>query len=428
MIENKNCISLNHKCSINLETICQNTNKDKKKNDDILKKILIDNDFKTLAKKKKSICNIQDNIYSISKKNDLNYNLLGTGGFNSAFLIENHSNNSSKKDNSIKRVLRISHKPLSQSLIDNELLGLHLGKYFSTICDNINKVYDYGIYKSTNKTLINKKLICSNGVYGILEYCEGGSLKDIIDQQRSKKKKFLNICDIDTSTKSFFPINDIIRIMKQLFKGLECIHKHKFGHFDIKPDNILFTDKTLDHLRIIDFGFVKQIPDKYIYLDGGYFGTPGYMPPEFLIGINYGDNKINDKADVWSCAVILLELILGINLSKCPKIWDEKLGKDFGIIISINPDLIFNYDPIKNLIIKKTTYTKNNKSYNAINLLKNMFSYNQDNRNSIQDCLKDDWLTNFEIKKYIKSYNKKKTSSKQKSLKKKKYKKTKKKI
>lgn len=73
---------------------------------------------------------------------------------------------------------------------------------------------------------------------------------------------------------------------------------------DLKPENILLDAKG--HIKLIDFGFAKQL--KNIKKDRAYTncGTPGYVAPEVLTGQGY-----NYKADIWSIGILICEMIGG---------------------------------------------------------------------------------------------------------------------
>lgn len=94
-------------------------------------------------------------------------------------------------------------------------------------------------------------------------------------------------------------------MFKQLINAYKSLHEHNIIHRDIKPDNILFKEGTL---KLADFGFCKKL--KFADdLTQTSLGSPLYMAPEVL-----NNDIYSSKADLWSCGVILYQLLFG----KCP--------------------------------------------------------------------------------------------------------------
>ena len=98
-------------------------------------------------------------------------------------------------------------------------------------------------------------------------------------------------------------------IISCVLRGVHYIHRQGICHRDLKPENILVTfdaasGRCLD-LKLCDFGLASKFePNTYLH---DFCGSPGFFAPEMIIrGSYYGD-----KADIWSCGCILLELTLG---------------------------------------------------------------------------------------------------------------------
>lgn len=98
-------------------------------------------------------------------------------------------------------------------------------------------------------------------------------------------------------------------IMKRILKGVHYCHENQICHRDLKPENILVSfdadSGSCADLKLCDFGLAAHFAPKQQFTD--FCGSPGFFAPEMVIkGSYYGD-----KADIWSCGCILLELVLG---------------------------------------------------------------------------------------------------------------------
>ncbi|KAF7115916.1 hypothetical protein RHSIM_RhsimUnG0045800 [Rhododendron simsii] len=96
--------------------------------------------------------------------------------------------------------------------------------------------------------------------------------------------------------------------LKEHLSALEYLHddcKPPIIHRDIKTANILLTENM--QAKVSDFGLSRLMPS-----DGGTHvstlvaGTPGYMDPKYQ-----ESNELNEKSDIYSFGVVLLELITG---------------------------------------------------------------------------------------------------------------------
>lgn len=91
--------------------------------------------------------------------------------------------------------------------------------------------------------------------------------------------------------------------------GLSYLHHDcvpPIVHRDVKPDNILLDDEWAPHLA--DFGIAKILDNiKPIgYTVSSVPGSVGYIAPEYGFS-----NRVNEKSDVYSYGIVLLELLTG---------------------------------------------------------------------------------------------------------------------
>jgi serine/threonine protein kinase len=100
-----------------------------------------------------------------------------------------------------------------------------------------------------------------------------------------------------------FSLEEKIRIMVDVCRGLDYAHKQGVIHRDVKPANIrVGGDGTV---KILDFGIARLV-DSTLTQTGLVLGTPSYIAPEVLEG-----GRVDHRTDMWAAGVILYEMLAG---------------------------------------------------------------------------------------------------------------------
>jgi len=102
------------------------------------------------------------------------------------------------------------------------------------------------------------------------------------------------------------PLEDALRITRQVASALAFAHAQGIIHRDIKPENIMVSG---DRAIVADFGIaraVTQAGGERLTRTGMAVGTPVYMSPEQSAG-----DKIDGRSDLYSLACVLYEMLVG---------------------------------------------------------------------------------------------------------------------
>ena len=184
--------------------------------------------------------------------------------------------------------------------------------------------------------------------YMVEEYCSGGDLFDYIQKEK------------------FFTERKAGTIFNQLLSAVNHLHKKRIVHRDLKPENIvLIESKNKDvYIKLIDFGTSITIKGKNLTQE---LGTIYYIAPEVFM------NNYNEKADIWSCGIILYTMLCG---------HPPFCGNKENIIKSkiLHSKLVFPSKEFKSV------------SKQAIEYIKHLLSYDPEERPTAEEALNNKWL------------------------------------
>ncbi len=138
--------------------------------------------------------------------------------------------------------------------------------------------------------LFDSGAIGESGVFYVMPYVEGESLRDRLDRERQ------------------LPVEDAVRIAGEVAGALDYAHRHGVVHRDIKPENILLHDGSA---LVADFGIALAMSRSdgaaRMTETGLSLGTPFYMSPEQAMG----EREIGPRSDVYALGAVTYEMLSG---------------------------------------------------------------------------------------------------------------------
>ena len=214
----------------------------------------------------------------------------------------------------------------------NEIIA-HQRRILSLNCSNIIKIYDIQVR--------------DNQVFTIMEKCEKDLLTDVIE---SPSHRYSEV--------------EAIKVFKQVLKGLKYCHSRKIIHGDIKPENILISNKRV--IKLTDFS-------SSIYFNRSSLSS-SYVAPELRDSSDQLTDSFMPSIDVWGAGVTLFVMCSGT----LPP-WKSASYKDKDFMRFMNDPESF----------MPSFFSKDLKS-----LLLKMLLINPTHRPSISECLLHPWVLN----------------------------------
>ncbi len=126
-------------------------------------------------------------------------------------------------------------------------------------------------------------------LYYVMPYVRGETLRARLERERQ------------------LPLDDALRIAREVAGALEHAHKQGIIHRDIKPENILLQDGAA---VVADFGIalaVQSAGGARLTQTGLSLGTPQYMSPEQATG----ERIVDARSDVYALGAVTYEMLAG---------------------------------------------------------------------------------------------------------------------
>jgi len=126
-------------------------------------------------------------------------------------------------------------------------------------------------------------------VFYVMPFVNGESLRDRIERERQ------------------LPVDDALRIAREVGDALHHAHTQGVIHRDIKPENILLQG---GHALVADFGIAlaaAKTGGSRMTETGMSLGTPTYMSPEQAMG----ERTIDARSDTYALGCVLYEMLVG---------------------------------------------------------------------------------------------------------------------
>ncbi len=127
-------------------------------------------------------------------------------------------------------------------------------------------------------------------LFFVTPYIEGDTLRDKIDREKQ------------------LSVDEALKITDRVASALDHAHEHGVVHRDIKPGNILLSEKG--EPTVANFGIalaVAQAGGGRVTETGLSVGTPHYMSPEQATG----DRDVDPRTDVYALGCVLYEMLTG---------------------------------------------------------------------------------------------------------------------
>jgi serine/threonine protein kinase len=193
-----------------------------------------------------------------------------------------------------------AHQRSLDRIVAIKVLSQRLKNKKNTVDNFIREAQKAGILNHPNIIRVHDVGQTEDGlVYFSMEYVDGCNLKEWVAECKKKDEDL--------------PLAELCQIFAKVAKGLHYAHTQKIIHRDIKPDNIMLTEKG--EVKIADLGIAHDMEenslDEATFLETNkkkkkVIGTPHYMAPEQVLG-----READGRLDIYSLGASAYHMFSG---------------------------------------------------------------------------------------------------------------------
>lgn len=177
--------------------------------------------------------------------------------------------------------------------IDGEVVikEIEYWKDDETIVD-LNDFYDEArkLFKSSHPNVVQLYYACEDdrNIYIAMPFYKNGTIKSLLAKKQLTAR-------------------EVIKYAVEFLSGLHNIHSKGLIHFDIKPDNIMLSDRN--EAMVSDFGLTQLVNDEGLAWIPAFYTK--IVPPELIDGLQKGDRSFDRTFDIYQIGVTLYRMCCG---------------------------------------------------------------------------------------------------------------------
>lgn len=233
----------------------------------------------------------------------------------------------------------------------HELLGKGgMAAVYLATQESLNRKVAIKVLLHSNDDAFNERFVSEARIIATLNHPRVVTVYDVAqlpDKRHYITMEFLGGGDLTRFKGQALPVDMALDITRQIAEGLSVVHRKGIIHRDIKPGNILFREDG--SLALTDFGIAKDMRnDLDLTQTGMTLGSPSYCSPE-----QTHCEPLDQRTDIYSLGVILLELLLGYNPYKGNNYTQTVLNHSQMPVPTLPPDLAQHQPLLEKMLAKE---------------------------------------------------------------------------